>query len=311
LKLEKILVTTDFSPLSRLAFSAAASLARKFKGEIHLVHVMEPVPSDVFFSPEGIQTYSPEVDYPLKYRDLLARTAQIEPSFRGLSVKTHLLEGGYVHERLKAFQEHQRIDLTVISTHGRTGLGYLFLGSFAEKVVRLSTCPVLTYRPGPGTKSEEEFAPRRILVPYDFSENAGQILELVRLFLDAYGGQARFQHVVEVLPDLALTPLEGLAPEELNLRQADLPERALRQLEAIVEKELPGRRADVIAEQGVPFVEVVRAAREFQADLIVMATHGWTGLKHMLLGSVAEKVVRKASCSVLTVRPAGMTFEHP
>ncbi|HWM86759.1 MAG TPA: universal stress protein, partial [Kofleriaceae bacterium] len=63
--------------------------------------------------------------------------------------------------------------------------------------------------------------------------------------------------------------------------------------------------------QGVPFAEVVREAREGGFDLIVMGTHGRTGLRHALIGSVAEKVVRKAPCPVLTVRPPGQEFERP
>jgi nucleotide-binding universal stress UspA family protein len=63
--------------------------------------------------------------------------------------------------------------------------------------------------------------------------------------------------------------------------------------------------------QGVPFAEIVQFAREGSYDLVVMGTHGRTGLRHALLGSVAEKVVRKAHCPVLTIRIPGHTFEHP
>ena len=64
-------------------------------------------------------------------------------------------------------------------------------------------------------------------------------------------------------------------------------------------------------ELGRPYVEIVRYARKVSADLIVIGTHGRSGLSHVLLGSVTEKVVRKASCPVLTVRPPDMTFELP
>ena len=63
--------------------------------------------------------------------------------------------------------------------------------------------------------------------------------------------------------------------------------------------------------EGVPFKEIISFARAGNYDLIVMGTHGRSGLKHALLGSVAEKVVRKAPCAVLTVRMPGHTFEHP
>jgi nucleotide-binding universal stress UspA family protein len=77
--------------------------------------------------------------------------------------------------------------------------------------------------------------------------------------------------------------------------------------------EAGGRVKDVekIVERGVPFVEIIRTAKEKKADLIVIGTHGRTGIDHMLFGSTAEKVVRKAPCPVLTVRIAGKEFKMP
>src|SRR5687767_5678079 len=95
--LKKILVTTDFSELSRLAFGPAAGLARRFKSELHLVHVLESLPPILFLDQEGVQSYSPERDYRTKFQDLLAREAG-DPAFGGYPVQPHLLEGGYEHE---------------------------------------------------------------------------------------------------------------------------------------------------------------------------------------------------------------------
>ena len=77
--------------------------------------------------------------------------------------------------------------------------------------------------------------------------------------------------------------------------------------------EAAGRVKDVekVVERGVPFVEIIRTAKEKNADLIVIGTHGRTGIDHMLFGSTAEKVVRKAHCPVLTVRIAGKEFKMP
>src|SRR5262245_2630588 len=121
--LKKILVTTDFSDLSRLAFAPAANLARRFKSELHLVHVLESIPAALFLNAEGVQTYSPEHDYLAKFQELLARTAE-DPAFGGYPVKPHLLEGGYVHARLVRFQAHHVTDLLMMSAQGRTGLGH-------------------------------------------------------------------------------------------------------------------------------------------------------------------------------------------
>jgi nucleotide-binding universal stress UspA family protein len=312
MKLKQILVTTDFSDLSRQAFPAAAALARKFQAQLHLVHVLEPLPPLLFVNSEGAQTYSPERDYGLKFRALLERTAEEEGSFRGLGVKTHLLEGGSIHERLVRFQEEERIDLSVLSTHGRSGLGHLFLGSFAEKAVRLSVSPVLTYKPGPGAAAGEPFVPRTILVPYDFSTNARAVLAAVRLFSDSFEPQTVFLHVLEPQADFSLLAGGEAGTLPRGADSAETPRTVQKELQGFLRKEFPGKEHfQAVARFGNPFLEILRLAHERSADLIVMTTHGWTGLKHALLGSVTEKVVRHAPCSVLTLRPLGLGFEEP
>ncbi len=144
-RLKRILATTDFSRESLAAFPAAADIARKFGAELHIAHFLERIPTDVFLTPDGVQTYSPEVDYARKFRDLLGKVAAEEPSFSGLTAKTHLLEGGTVADRLAHFEREHRIDLTVISSSGRSAIGHLLLGSFAEKVVRTARSPVIVW----------------------------------------------------------------------------------------------------------------------------------------------------------------------
>jgi nucleotide-binding universal stress UspA family protein len=304
--LKKILVTTDFSDLSKLAFGPAASLARRFKSELHLVHVLESLPASLFLNEEGVQVYSPDRDYRSKFQELLARFAE-DPGFGGYPVKPHLLEGGYVHERLVSFQKHHAIDLSMISAQGRTGLGHFFLGSFAERVVRLAQSPVLVYRPPQGAaKAPEEFAPQRIFVPFDFSDNARSALPFVRFFGHAFGSQVRLHYVLEPAFDIALAD-EGVLPQDYGRLAKEAPEEARKRLLETIEKDLRSfKGADAISELGNPVVEIPRRAAEFQADLIVMATHGRTGLAHMFLGSVTEKVVQKAPCSVLTIRPTSL-----
>jgi len=304
--LKKILVTTDFSDLSKLAFRPAAGLARRFKAELHLVHVLETLPSSLFLSEEGVQIYSPDRDYLTKFKELVARFAK-DPSFGGYPVHPHLLEGGYIYERLVKFQTHHAIDLTVISALGRTGLGHFFLGSFAERVVRQATSPVLVHRPPQGeAKEPEEFAPQRIFVPFDFSDNARAALPYVRFFAHAFNSQVRMHYVLEPAYDVALAE-EGVLPEDYGRLAKEAPEQARGKLLEIIEKDLRWvQGASAIADLGNPVVEIPRRAAEFQADLVVMATHGRTGLAHMFLGSVTEKIVQKAPCSILTIRPSSL-----
>ena len=148
----------------------------------------------------------------------------------------------------------------------------------------------------------------KILTPTDFSRPSTDALEIA-LEIAAPGAWVLLCHVVD---DLPLTyGYVGIATPTPELRS-----RMTRE----AEKELAGfgpkeARADVTVERrvihGTPFLEIVRLAREEGVDLIVMGTHGRTGLKQMLIGSVAEKVVRKAPCPVLVVRAKGTQFQHP
>jgi nucleotide-binding universal stress UspA family protein len=315
--LKKILLTTDFSEHSRRAFLPAATLAKKFHAELHLVHVMETQPAVLYQTPTGAQTYSPESDLRLRVREILETTAK-DPLLAGLAVKTHLLEGGAIHERLPRFQKEHHIDLTVISTHGRTGLGHFLLGSFAERVVRMARSPILVVRGDEAGESAagREFAPKRILVPCDFSEPFDDVLEWVNQLARAYHSEVLLLHVMEPLPDLSVYPWEGIG---LPQASAALNQKLLENGKVIRERLLDiGRRklgtetrleARVLV--GAPTPELLHTAQEWKAELIVMATHGRTGLGHVFLGSVAERCVQRAPCSVLTIRPVSQDPVRP
>ena len=151
---------------------------------------------------------------------------------------------------------------------------------------------------------------KRILVPTDFSEYSKLPVKYACAFAEMFGAEL---HVVHVLQDLvALVPEPGLAflPPGDFLRE--LQESAQAALAKIPDADWARGKTIVRAtRQGPPFLEIVRYAKENEIDLIVLGTHGRGGLAHVLMGSVAEKVVRKAPCPVLTVRPDGHQFQMP
>lgn len=148
----------------------------------------------------------------------------------------------------------------------------------------------------------------KLLVPTDFSSHAEHAAEWALGFAQKTGAEVRFLHVYDypsyVLPDGALLP----AADVISNLLTDVQEH----LDALQAKygQL-GVTTSAQARQGVPVTEIVLHAREWGADLIVVGTHGRSGLQHFLIGSVAEKVVRKATCPVVTVRPPGFTTDHP
>jgi nucleotide-binding universal stress UspA family protein len=150
----------------------------------------------------------------------------------------------------------------------------------------------------------------RILVPTDFSKWSQNALTYAVAFAEKFGAEIHLLHVVQ---DLALFIPEAVMmapPMAPPVEQFVTAARAA--LERVVrELALPALPIHPEVAEGVPFDEIIRCAREKDVDLIVMGTHGHTGLAHMLLGSVAEKVVRKAPCPVLTVRHPEHEFVHP
>jgi len=162
-----------------------------------------------------------------------------------------------------------------------------------------------------GRKDESLLAPafrlQRILVPLDFSECARKALQYAIPFAEMCEARLLLLHVVQ----LSYTAGE-LGPPEALLVDADArdgAEKRLRELAA----EAVGKRAawETVVRLGLPADEIVEAANELNADLIIISTHGHTGLKHILLGSVTEAVVRRAPCPVLTVRQREHDFVPP
>ena len=150
---------------------------------------------------------------------------------------------------------------------------------------------------------------QKILVPTDFSDTASEALKYSADLANRYDAEVTLLHVYP-LPGLAYS--EGfVAPSPEAMESAiELINRAMKQsLERAREAGVQKLASQSIS--GHPFPVIVQTARDGDYDLIVMGTHGRTGLRHALLGSVTEKVVRKAHCPVLTVRTPDHEFEAP
>jgi nucleotide-binding universal stress UspA family protein len=144
---------------------------------------------------------------------------------------------------------------------------------------------------------------RRILWPTDFSELAmGALPHAMVLAADA-GAELVVLHVLIPPPPYSMPEIAGDLWAELRVKQRAAAEEELRRLAEQVKG--PKIQTRTVLAEGVPFDQILRTAERLQCDLIVMATHGHTGLAHAVIGSVAENVVRRAPCPVLTVRPPG------
>jgi nucleotide-binding universal stress UspA family protein len=146
---------------------------------------------------------------------------------------------------------------------------------------------------------------QRILAPTDFSELSKQGLTSALELAEAFGAKLLLLHVVEPPP----YPVEGIVPSPLGATLLDDLER---QASNDLTQMLPeARRSKVeVARRvvvGVPYRKIVEVAEEEKSDLIIMTTHGRTGLSHLVMGSVTEKIVRTAPCPVLTIRPTSVS----
>jgi nucleotide-binding universal stress UspA family protein len=150
---------------------------------------------------------------------------------------------------------------------------------------------------------------RRILVPTDFSDKSGAALTYAIAFVEQFGASLHLLHVVETLAG-GETLAWQLGPRE-DFERA-IESSAWEDLRRLLSPEDHKRlRAEVALQWGTPFVEIIRYARTHEIDLIAMGTHGRNAVKHLLMGSVAENVVRSSPCPVLTVRHPEHEFVLP
>lgn len=185
---------------------------------------------------------------------------------------------------------------------GRTGASKPKAKSKAQVVItdraghRVATAPLSELAP-------VRFHIRQILVPVDFSEHSHKALRYARPFAEQFGASLLLLHVIEpmVFPgEFGYAPIE---PEDMDQQRMD---KARQQLKKVAEELGATVPVQSMVRLGRAWKEIVDSARAKDADLLIISTHGYTGLKYALLGSVAEKIVRHSPCPVLVVR----TEEH-
>jgi nucleotide-binding universal stress UspA family protein len=149
----------------------------------------------------------------------------------------------------------------------------------------------------------------KILLPTDFSDCSAEAARVARLLAERFGSRVVVLHVLD--EPAALDPMfRGDVP--LELLRSRMEQFAQESMDAFLAAHFSGlENFDTMLASGIPYREIIKKARECGAGLIVIGTHGRTGVEHVLFGSTAEKVVRLAPCPVLSVRMGGKEFVHP
>ncbi|MEO7987511.1 MAG: universal stress protein [Gemmatimonadales bacterium] len=297
-----ILVPLDGSPLAEQALPLAEAIAKASRARIRLAIVHQlPLPpanrdsANLFLTIE-LATKKSESAY-------LRRIAKEIRGRPRSEVRTAFLEGP-VGPALDRYVQEMGVDMIVMSTHGRGALDRLWLGSVADYLVRTANVPILLVRPGGKTKRRPLAAtPRQILVPLDGSPLAEAALEPAVDLAKSLGVEL---FLVQVVTPVA-PATDPLFPTGFDQQFSDLwREQAKDYLHDISERlRDEGVRATSATATGYSVHQaLLDLAPEGSGVLIALATHGRGGLRRLMIGSVADKVIRGAHGPVLVVRPA-------
>jgi nucleotide-binding universal stress UspA family protein len=293
---KKVLVPTDFSAASIHSLQYAIGVCREMGATLSLVHVVPTLfPADSSHIGAVVEEKRMVKEAKLFLENF--REKEIPQSIAGSNV---ILTGSPWHE-ITELAATDKFDLIVIGTHGHTALQHLWLGSTAENVVRHAPCAVLTVREQqiavfmPG---ENPIHARKILVPTDFSELSNKAVEKAVALAQRFNAKIDLVHVLEPAP----YPEFGYV--HIPMKEGGLRKEAEGQFEKLRAR-IPALAELVnytpVRTGNAPY-EIVQTARQLNSDLIVIGTHGRTGIKRLALGSTAEKVVRHAPCPVLVLR---------
>jgi nucleotide-binding universal stress UspA family protein len=290
----RILFPTDFSACAEGAFRHAAWLADRFGAELHVLHVVEDEAPERAW-PDTTGTGALQISVADVCEDLRLPPPAPEATF-DVGVVEAEVAGHDVPGAVLDYAVDEEADLVVMGTHGRHGWRRGALGSVAEAVARRAPCPVLTVR---ALGDVGEWPPRRVLAAVDADAlDGGAVPPSVQWaagFARAYHAGLELLHVA---PPPHLTP-SGPAEAARARRRARQALRAL--AEALRDGGAAPERVHVVARTGDPADLIAAAAGEAGVHLVAVGTHGRRGIGRVLLGSVAEAVVRTAPCPVLVV----------
>jgi len=294
--LSEIVAATDFSPTSVAALEWSADLAAAHGARLVLAHAVPPAPLL-----DGLTTTAPEgalrQEQVFKMAaSLLAKRTRVLGR-EGLRIETEIVPGP-ADEAIVGVATRRNADLLVVGTRGLTGFRRLLLGSTAVRVLQSCPIPVPSVHPEDAGRNRPL---RRILVPCDFSGDAQRAIAAARALASGSGESAELVLLHAIDAPVDVTPYGPIAmPPGVR---GEAQQKAHARLEEIA---APLRDAGLHVEsrvrEGYPPLVIEEEARAVDADLVAMGTRGLSGLRRMVLGSTAERLLPHAPCPVLTAR---------
>lgn len=292
--IERILTAIDFSEHGKEAVYASACLARNLKAKLTVLHIVNQAPFDGhFFGPASVD-----------FMNQIEEKARVELSqavkgWLGEEQEAQIeVDVGVPYVDILRYAKNQKSQLLVLGSHGRAGLERLWLGSVAETVVQKSEMPVWV------VKGNFQF-PKNILLLTDFSPASRAGFALGLFFAKLFGARVHLLHVYE-FPFVPSFSMIDVTEYELKIKESRKEELT----KWADEVRLAKLEVQAILKEGKVTEQVQNYVSEEKIDLLVMSTHGETGLFYKHLGSIAHHLVRHLPCSMLTVRPENFKLKE-
>lgn len=299
----RILVPVDFTIMATEGLYYAAEIARSMGAELTALHVIDTHRLGELYDP----FLSAQAGVPADILSDLGSevSGRLQAAVDELDVQADArIIKGHPAESIASVATELHASLIVMATHARKGISKAVVGNVTDGVVRLAPCPVLAAPPRAFKHLSERGSafPDRILVATDFSEGADAALGYARLLCDTFGATLCVMHAYEP-PEIAYSgypfaPPPSWSPDDQTALERKLEEKMER---ICADLRADGLPAEWKLEEGRPAEMIVSAANDVGADAIVVGTHGRSGLRRLLLGSVAEGVLHDAPCPVFTI----------
>ena len=300
LAVRNVLFATDFSDASEAALPYATAICRRFGATLHTAHVLSD--ASLLLVTGGVDYVSMGTIYEDAQSEAKEKLDRLATRFEGIPHRNYVRHG-QVWKNLESIIEEGDIDLIVVGTHGRGGLGKLLLGSVAENILRHASCPVLTVGPKVSGRAKlpafpdegRDLAPpdldlRQIVLATNFAPSAQRIADEAIALATEFGARLTAVHVLEDYTELGSRP--NPIDESIQRLQELLPS----------DSGLPYLPEPVI-EFGSAAERILKVASDREADMIVLGARsaGEVGGTHLPWSS-AHHVIAKAHCPVLTIR---------
>ncbi|MCK4331593.1 MAG: universal stress protein [Dehalococcoidia bacterium] len=300
----RILVPLDTSELAEVALPYAEQMAGRLGSEITLMSVSHSAGEK---EQRVFRSYIQETVAVTKER---ANRYLEKPTGQDVKVESAILVGNPAEE-IVDYAERENIDVIVMATHGRSGIGRWALGSVADKVLRATERPVVLIR-AKGARPDmlKKGVFKRALVPLDGSKESEAVIPYIEELASMLGAEVTLLQVLAIVYHVYIS---GDAPAQVPYTEEEMkPLKA--SAESYLEKVGSGLKGKGVTTKcqvrvGAAGHEIIKLADEIGADIVAMSTHGRSGVGRLVFGSVAEKVVRTGNTPVLLVRTPGASVE--